>query len=70
MPSYIFQIKSVDYELLDQIDNYVKNNTSNYYKNCVVENLEDKKENYICWYCLDFYESKELDRRIQVINAT
>lgn len=59
--SYIFQVKSIDYELLDKIDRYVKISTSKYYKNGIMENFEDKKANYICWHCSTFYESKDLD---------
>lgn len=58
--SYILQIKSIDFELLNKVDKYVKENTFNFYNTGVVENLEDNKANYICWYCIEFYESKEL----------
>lgn len=63
--SYVFQIKSIDFELLNKIDEYVEKHTSNYYKTDVVENLEDNKANYICWYCIEFYESKELEAFIK-----
>ena len=66
-PSYLFQVKSIDYDLLDKINVYSEKNTSNYYRNGVQENLEDPKANYIFWNCMDFYEPKELDNYVKKI---
>ena len=43
-PSYLFQVKSIDYDLLDKINVYSEKNTSNYYRNGVQENLEETRE--------------------------
>ncbi|WP_326981065.1 hypothetical protein VUJ46_12335 [Chryseobacterium sp. MYb264] len=63
--SYIFQIKKADYNNLNAIDAFVDKTTGDYYKRGVLENLEDANANYIFWYCMDFYESKELDSYIK-----
>lgn len=65
--SYVFQIEKVDYNLLDKIDKYVLDNTSSFYKDGISENLEDEKANYICWKCIDFFESKKLEKYIKKI---
>lgn len=63
--SYIFQIKNADYNKLNLLDKYIEKTTSDYYKMGITENLEDSKANYVFWYCMDFYESKELDSYIK-----
>ncbi|MCA6068707.1 hypothetical protein JI747_016180 [Chryseobacterium sp. RG1] len=65
--SYIFQLKKADYNNLNSIDTFVDKTTGDYYKRGVMENLEDANANYIFWYCMDFYQSKELDSFIKKI---
>lgn len=64
--SFIFQIKAIDYHLLDKIEWYTRKETSNYYKREIIENL-DFHANYIFLYCVEFYKSKELKKYIQHI---
>ena len=64
--SFIFQIKAIDYHLLDKIEWYTRKETSNYYKREIIENL-DFHANYIFLYCVEFYKSKKLKKYIQHI---
>lgn len=63
--SYIFQVKNADYKKLNLIEKYVRKTTSDFFKMGTSENLGDAKSNYIFWYCINFYESKELDNFIK-----
>lgn len=63
--SYMFQIKAADYNKLNLLDKHIEKATSDYYKMGIIENLEDSRANYVFWYCMDFYESKELNSYIK-----
>ena len=62
--SFIFQVNSIDYHLLDKIEKYTRENTSNYY---MMPAMESIYANYIFLYCVEFYKSKELKKYIQHI---
>lgn len=60
--SFIFQVKSIDYILLENVNVYTQKITADYYKQPIIESLSG---NYIFLYCMDFYESKKLDKFIK-----
>ncbi|MCC9020620.1 hypothetical protein [Flavobacterium lipolyticum] len=65
--SYMLQVKNADYNMLNKLDDFTAKNTSQFYEMGVSENLEDSKANYIFCHCMDFYESKELDKFIKKV---
>ena len=59
--SYIFEVKKISNELMDEVRIFTEKNTTEYYKVPPPPAwLIDGKANYICYFCTDFYESQEL----------
>ena len=64
--SYIFEVKKISNELMDEVRFYTEEKTDKYYKGPPPPAwLYDEQANYICYLCTDFYESQELHHFIK-----